>query len=152
MTDKEKAEEYTNNIDTIIYDIDDNEINIAKYLRKAYLDGLAEGKPKWHDLRKDPNDLPKECENVLCLCSIGARYYTVGHLIKTDNDLSWWLNIGSKKLYNVIAWRELPEFEEEPTKSHRESICKGCEFENVSCDFYDENAISCHWWRSKKED
>lgn len=41
---------------------------------------------------------------------------------------------------------------EEPTKSHRESICKGCEFENVSCDFYDENAISCHWWRSKKED
>ena len=22
--------------------------------------GLAEGKPKWHDLREDPNDLPKE--------------------------------------------------------------------------------------------
>lgn len=42
MTDEEKAKEYTDNINTIIYDIDDNAINIAKYLRKAYLDGLAE--------------------------------------------------------------------------------------------------------------
>ena len=30
---------------------------------------------------------------------------------------------------------------------HRENICKGCELEGVGCDFYDENAINCHWWR-----
>ena len=39
--------------------------------RKAFLDGLAEGrKEKWHDLRKNPNDLPKETVLVLfVICS-----------------------------------------------------------------------------------
>ena len=32
---------------------------------EAYLAGLHEGQPKWHDLRKDPNDLPKEYTEVL---------------------------------------------------------------------------------------
>lgn len=29
-------------------------------------------------------------------------------------------------------------------------MCKGCELEGVSCDFYDENAINCYWWKSKE--
>lgn len=66
----------------------------------------------WHDLRKDPKDLPKECQNVLCFCHTECGYYTVGHMIKIGNDESWYINIGSKKLYNVIAWCELPKFEE----------------------------------------
>lgn len=131
MTDEEKAEEiisdYLKQSASFFSDIVDE--NMARDLIKV---GLAEGrkegyeqgyedcrhyahdyyKPKWHDLRKNPNDLPKECKNVLCLCGIGARYYSVGHLIKTDNNLSWWLNIGSKKLYNIIAWCEISKFEE----------------------------------------
>ena len=28
--------------------------------KRHFLAGLKAGRPKWHDLRKDPNDLPKE--------------------------------------------------------------------------------------------
>lgn len=58
MTDEIKAEKYTDSINTLIYDIEDNPINIARYLRKAYLDGLAEG-------RKESLDKLEEVRNLL---------------------------------------------------------------------------------------
>lgn len=70
MTDKEKAEEYASEKCKECYmcdyaDHDHPEINpyeICPWYTKrkeGYLDGLAEGKPKWHDLRKNPDDLQK---------------------------------------------------------------------------------------------
>ena len=116
---EKKAEEYANTEINKMFVDESEEVyvrasTLKQIIKNSHLKGLAEGrKEKWHDLRKNPNDLPKECENVLlCLCGIGTRHYSVGHLIKTDNNLSWWLNIGSKKLYNIIAWCELPKFEE----------------------------------------
>ena len=62
----------------------------------------TEGKPKWHDLRKDPNDLPKEdCETVTL------------HENGNKNIIKWkhgeWINA---IVVPVIAWCELPKFEE----------------------------------------
>lgn len=77
-------------------------------ISQGYNKGYEDGKPKWHNLIKDPNDLPKECQNVLCLCNdIGYKYCCTGHLIYK----TWLSNIVSKKL-RVIAWCELPKFEE----------------------------------------
>lgn len=118
MTNEERANEYTNSINTIIYDIEDNAINIAKYLRKAYLDGLAEGrKEKWHDLRKSPDDLPKENKQYLvayrnfqnpeetvteCLEWLGSRFVDENY-----EDIPWFAH---KDV--LVAWCEIPKFEE----------------------------------------
>ena len=34
--------------------------DFKEYAEEVYLAGLHEGQPKWHDLRKEPNDLPKD--------------------------------------------------------------------------------------------
>lgn len=55
-------------------------------IKQAYLDGRAEGKPKWHDLRKDPQDLPIKNGSYLC------RVDTIGSIIS----------------YRVCEWRNEP--------------------------------------------
>lgn len=60
---------------------------------------------KWHNLHKDPTDLP---DNTRCVwTNAGAGYYDKddhGH----DNN-GWWDDYG--RLHGVIAWCE-PKFEE----------------------------------------
>lgn len=105
MTDEEMAEEYANKAHT------HNILNWEK-LKQAFLAGLKAVRPQWHDLRKDPNDLPKGCINVLCFVWQGEGYYCVGHIIKGgDNFARWWASNKSEQL-NVIAWCEIPQFKE----------------------------------------
>lgn len=99
MTNEEKAEEYANACRGKIKDIHWQDV---KY---AVLYGLAEGEPKWHDLRKDPNDLPNGDED--CLCFISECYF-VGHYAKEDKEWHFDEFISN----GVIAWCELPRFEE----------------------------------------
>lgn len=78
--------------------------HICEYLRN-YLDGLAEGKPKWHDLRKDPNDLPKE----------KTMYRVIYNNPMINRPAMWYLpSLKSWEYSNlpIIAWCELPKFEE----------------------------------------
>jgi len=70
------------------------------------LDECIEHLPQWHDLRKNPDDLPntddKEHEYVVSDnlgCRMLARYYC-----------GKWSNYGL--IDNVIAWCELPTFKE----------------------------------------
>lgn len=76
---------------------------------QAYLDGLAEGKPKWHDLRKDPNDLPTETGHYLTddgeyIYDVDCKKWrTLRCRVCWDFD---WLDDGE-----IIAWCELPKFE-----------------------------------------
>lgn len=68
---------------------------------------------KWHDLRKDPNDLPKENVTVLLLTEVEpvtARY---------DNEYEAFFRLSDKLNYCVfiapmsyIAWCEIPKFSE----------------------------------------
>lgn len=64
----------------------------------AYVQGAERYRTKWHDLRKDPNDVPNNCRYVWT--NVGAGYH--------DDD-GWWDGFG--RLQNVITWCE-PKFEE----------------------------------------
>ena len=57
---------------------------------------------KWHDLRKDPNDLPKHCGYVWT--NVGSSYYD------NDRDCPCWRDEFGRT-QGVIAWCE-PKFEE----------------------------------------
>lgn len=103
MTDEEKAEEkYQEHINKEDCYVSKSEEEIYT---DGFFDGLAEGKPKWHDLRKNPDDLPKGDEDCLCLVS---ECYFVGHYVKEDKEWHFDEFISS----DVIAWCELPNFEE----------------------------------------
>lgn len=90
--------------------------HICEYLSR-YLDGLAEGKPKWHDLRKNSDDLPKyKNSSVNRICWINEYGNKCYHDAFYDNKGFYWI---SEKTYtkhypviDVIAWTELPMFEE----------------------------------------
>lgn len=80
----------------------------------GFLAGLEEGRPKWHDLRENPNNLPKEdgggvatSHTVLdqygdrCWYNYGKRQWENGNC-RTDGTYDC----------NVVAWCEIPKFEE----------------------------------------
>ena len=108
MKDEEMAEEYVQGIegdDCVI-------LTDRKERKQAFLAGLREGRPQWHDLRKDPNDLPKDNDEKLCFYGKGkvvARY---------DSEYGCW-----ETYFNnletvipssvIIAWCEIPTFDKE---------------------------------------
>lgn len=114
MTDKEKAEEYLKNNhcnDCMFWDccygVENKEcVEKTKYI-KNHLDGLAEGKPKWHDLRKNPDDLPKH-SGLYCVQSGEVREY-----VKEEKS---WFTVHFEPCMNrteeTYLWCELPKFEE----------------------------------------
>lgn len=75
-------------------------------------------KYEWHDLRKDPNDLPEYCEMVCC-----ALQYADGDILTTakeyhgnSNTFGGYHVIGyydSRVMTEVIAWKYLEPFVEE---------------------------------------
>lgn len=74
----------------------------------SYQEFWAEGvkygwKEKWHDLRKDPSDLPKKDGTYLVSISLSNQIVTDTHEYK-DGYFS--------KYLRIIAWTELPKFEE----------------------------------------
>lgn len=111
MTDEEKAEEYVSPKiwgDTYYVNCCGDWSN--EEMKQAYLDGLAEGrKEKWHDLRKDPNDLPGHSHSVIVAYknSSGCLFTDQGYL----GAMNIW-NVQGISPHEVIAWCELPKFEE----------------------------------------
>lgn len=75
-----------------------------KHYRDGYLDGLTEGKPKWHDLRKDPNDLPRENGKYIIYIKVSEK--------RTITDTCDFFNGYFGQYIKPIAWCELPKFEE----------------------------------------
>lgn len=77
---------------------------------------------EWHNLLKNPDDLPKEGEIVLCYCLgyCGASYPITARMYVdyTDSSIHHWLTLGgegkSEELSDVLAWKEivLPELKE----------------------------------------
>lgn len=61
MTDREIAEEYYYKNYTVTLNV--GEENRKEKVINIFLAGLEASKPKWHDLRKDPNDLPLMIED-----------------------------------------------------------------------------------------
>ena len=70
-------------------------------------------KYRWHDLRKDSNDLPNKCEMyIVCIeHPIKEREVGVGYY-KNMYGYSGWIALIPND-GNVIAWREIEPFEED---------------------------------------
>ena len=71
--------------------------------KQAFLAGLKAGRPQWHDLEKEPTDLPKDNIPVLVIIDYLAlgKEYAIRENLKDDYK-------------GVIAWKEivLPELKE----------------------------------------
>lgn len=109
MTDKELAEEYRKSLKQRLIDEDDFERldMFDENVKEAFLAGLKTSRPQWHDLQKDPNDLPKDKRNVWCDYGYGygKEFYD------KDGD-SWWIE-GHLYCSTINAWCELPTFNKE---------------------------------------
>lgn len=118
MTEELKAEidEYVR--DTCVYYRSTHEDMLPnqfeKYLRKACIHFATKNGIQWHDLRKDPNDLPK-CNNTDLLLCIESKkfknnFYSLFSRIeqppKEEQMKRFMITC------NVIAWCEIPQFKE----------------------------------------
>ena len=75
----------------------------------AYMQGAERYKTKWHDLRKDPNDLPKKDERFCTNISVAVITQSCGFAVYSFDDEKWYFQ---GKVIDVIAWCEIPTFEE----------------------------------------
>ena len=97
MIDKELAEEYEEKAEEYLDKKYLKNMGIRRPVKEAYLDGLVEGKPKWHDLRKDPNDLPNGYRAVLNQDGKTTIYDPSRGFLGLDGA-------------GVIAWCEIPKY------------------------------------------
>lgn len=84
--------------------------DIYRYSKDGFLAGLKAGRPQWHDLRKDPNDLPKEDRYYLIYTVLGNYYVSKHH-----HNTNYWIGIQNQfvSIKQVIAWCEIPTFDKE---------------------------------------
>ena len=69
------------------------------------------GRPQWHDLRKDPNDLPKKDESSTSITVLNQDQEKVYY----DYDIEYW-RYDDEELHITkppIAWCEIPKYTEE---------------------------------------
>ena len=123
MKDEEMAEEYAEEhkeVDWEGYDINKEE------LKQAFLAGLK-ARPQWHNLEKDPNDLPKDITS-LYLVRVYSWDFGLSHLykkygmyiptvcewsgehFKALNDMAY---SNARNIKSCIAWCEIPTFDKE---------------------------------------
>lgn len=122
MTDKEKeikAKEYSIKITPFLLRMvahKTKDTYSEEQLQEGYLAGYEQGftegrKEKWHDLRKDPNDLPTETGQYLTDYD-GICIY--------DTDSKKWRTLRCSACWDfdwlddneIIAWCEIPKFKE----------------------------------------
>ena len=88
-----------------------NKSNCQKPYIDGYIDGAQENGVVWHDLRKNPKDLPDTSREVLCCLEHGLRAGRTKYYIQGCYHNNWRLSFfGSciEGLDEVIAWCEIP--------------------------------------------
>jgi hypothetical protein len=100
LEDKELAQEWVKN------NTDESPNSFrGEELQEAFLAGLEAGRPKWHDLRKNPDDLPTDKH---------FKITSDGDIALYDWFLGKWYDLRSDELtYQPIAWCEIPKYTEE---------------------------------------
>lgn len=109
MTDNEMVEKYTevsvNEYKDSLVDIDDIDI-LREAIAEAYLTGLKIGRQeKWHDLKKSPQDLPKEKQEVLVFFTLPDKSKNDVMIAEFENN-----DFNFVDLEDVIAWCEIPKY------------------------------------------
>lgn len=102
MTIEDKASRYADNI-PFVYETDVVRKIVKEFASLAYIDGAKENGVVWHDLRKDPNDLPSN--SYFCLNERGDHIHWNKHYQKWQNKQGIFTD--------VIAWCEVPRFEDD---------------------------------------
>ena len=96
MTDIERAEEYALGCTKSPFEA----------AKEGFLAGLkAARKEMWHDLRKNPNDLPEIYMGVLNQNGMNVVYDYTNKVWRNDNAIEYICD-------DPIAWCEIPTFEE----------------------------------------
>lgn len=75
--------------------------------KEGYIAGVKESENPWHNLQKDPNDLPNDdCEVFTIIESDGTLYKSVERyfLDKTDTFDGW------GTCQKIIAWCKIPSY------------------------------------------
>ena len=110
MTDEELlAEEYICN-GKCQDDITRNYVHCKTCTRlNDFLAGLKAGRPKWHNLRKNPDDLPKRDERFSTNISIAVMTQDNNFAFYCFDDKKWYFQ--GVEIGNVVAWCEIPKFE-----------------------------------------
>ena len=116
---RERAEKLEENQTLGVYD---NEEDLARDIswndgqvngyEEGFIDGAKWGIEHaigWHDLRKNAGDLPHDETLVLVINNFDSIQYYLGYFDKFHGN---WLSERMLKLFDVIAWCELPKFEE----------------------------------------
>ena len=104
MTLEEKAEEWLNN----------NLHSTEEDYKRAYLAGAEENGIHWHDLRKDPKDLPHRM-------GLGSEEVYIQYDTKGVTDFAcyrfdkniWERSEDDEQAVGVIGWCEIPTFDKE---------------------------------------
>ncbi len=104
MTEAEEnlADKYTEKIirhKMAVHDVFDKK-ETEKEIKESFLAGLKASRPKWHDLRKDPKDLPNGHRVVLNQVGMATQY----------DPRRGFLGFGGA---GIIAWCEIPTYTEE---------------------------------------
>lgn len=117
MTNEEAIKWFEAFQNNLIYEFDvyDERFSDALKASKVAIKALEQqNKYRWHDLRKDPNDLPNDdsIEFIVCVeYRNGKRECTVGCLdIGGDMMLLPTLGNWIGNSYHIIAWREIEPF------------------------------------------
>ena len=107
MTDIERAEKYARENKKIIQ-CSCHHYDSEKDLEEAYLAGLkAARKEMWHDLRKNPNDLPLVHSTILDENGDKVEYIGYGEWQAYSEYYERYIKVDPP-----IAWCEIPTFEE----------------------------------------
>lgn len=114
MTEEEKAKKWVKeNCCEWCINADDCKLGcIDCHAITAYLAGFHEGQPKWHDLRKDPNDLPPKKEGKVHSEAVMTNY---GEWAIYDYNKKHWMDGILPYPKDVHKWAsiELPKGEED---------------------------------------
>lgn len=111
MKDEEMAEEYA---DKMTRDWSDGEYSFSvEELRQAFLAGLKAGRPQWHDLRKDKNDLPKSTGDYVTNIGVLTYDHYGNGVYKWHTPFCEACDYSDEVSEEVIAWCEIPTFDKE---------------------------------------
>ena len=84
---------------------------VLREVEEAFLAGIEACKPKWHDLRKKPNDLPKRNNELTDTSDVIITDKGIAHY--NFREQKWYVhNFECDMSFSesVIAWCEIPKF------------------------------------------